>query len=378
MPRLIFKCPYIKGGAKRAAHLKNYVGYIATREGVELIKDSENVQLKGKYVSYMANRPHSHGLFSGSDKPLVLSQIVKEVSEHPGNVWMPIISLKREDAARLGYDSVESWKALLNSYTMEMARHMKIPWEQFRWYAAFHDEKDHPHVHMVCYSKDPSKGFLSKQGIAKIKSDLAGRIFRQELTEIYSRQTQRRDGVAMATKEKLEKLIRQMQMGAFQNDRIAPLMEQLSRQLKETTGKKQYGYFKAPLKKLVDEIVDELEKEPCVSQAYSLWYDLREEVLKTYKDDMPPRLPLSQQKEFRRIKNIVVHQAVKLGEPHFENTDVDMLKLASGVTHLLRQVGNLFQEQMPPLPPEMAQTLVDHKLRRKIQEKKEALGHKME
>ena len=182
----------------------------------------------------------------------------------------------------------------------------------------------------------------------------------------------------MATKEKLEKLIRQMQMGAFQNDRIAPLMEQLSRQIKETTGKKQYGYLKAPLKKLVDEIVDELEKEPCVSQAYSLWYDLREEVLKTYKDEMPDRLPLSQQKEFRRIKNIVVQQAMKLGEPHFENTDVDMLKLASGVTHLLRQVGNLFQEQMPPLPPEMAQTLVDHKLRRKIQEKKEALGHKME
>ena len=378
MPRLIFKCPYIKGGAKRVAHLKNYVGYIATREGVELIKDSESVQLKGKYVSYMANRPHSHGLFSGSDEPLVLSQIVKEVSEHPGNVWMPIISLKREDAARLGYDSAESWKALLNSYAMEMARHMKIPWEQFRWYAAFHDAKDHPHVHMVCYSKDPSKGFLTKQGIAKIKSDLAGRIFRQELTEIYSRQTQRRDEAAKITKEKLEKLIHQMQMGAFQNDRLAPLMEQLSRQLKESTGKKQYGYLKAPLKKLVDEIVDELEKEPCVSQTYSLWYDLREEVLKTYKDEMPDRLPLSQQKEFRRIKNIVVQQAVKLGEPHFEKTNLDTLKLASGVTRLLRQVGNLFQEQMPPLPSEMAQKLVDHKLRRKIQEKKEALGHRME
>ncbi len=378
MPRLIFKCPYIKGGAKSSPHLKNYVGYIATREGVELIKNSESVQLKGKYVSYMANRPHSHGLFSSPDKPLALSQIVKEVSEHPGNVWMPIISLKREDAARLGYDNAESWKALLNSYAMEMAQHMKIPWEQFRWYAAFHDEKDHPHVHMVCYSQNPSKGFLTKQGIAKIKSDLASRIFRQELTEIYSRQTQRRDEAAKITKEKLEKLIRQMQMGAFQNDRIAPLMEQLSRQLKETTGKKQYGYLKAPLKKLVDEIVDELEKEPCVSQTYSLWYDLREEVLKTYKDEMPDRLPLSQQKEFRRIKNIVVQQAVKLGEPHFEKTNLDTLKLASGVTRLLRQVGNLFQEQMPPLPPEMAQTLVDHKLRRKIQEKKEALGHKME
>lgn len=115
-------------------------------------------------------------------------------------MWMPIISLKREDAARLGYDKAESRKALLSSYAMETAQHMEIPWEQFRWYAAFHDKGDHPHVHMVCYSADPSKGFLPKQEIAKIKSDLAGRIFRQELTEICSRQTQRRDEAAMAAK----------------------------------------------------------------------------------------------------------------------------------------------------------------------------------
>ena len=232
--------------------------------------------------------------------------------------------------------------------------------------------------HMVCYSADPSKGFLTKQGLANIKSELAGRIFRQELTEIYSRQTQSRDETAQAAKEKLEQLIHLMQRGAFQNDRIAPLLEKLSQQLKETKGKKQYGYLKPSLKKLVDEIVDELEKEPCVSQAYSCWYDLREEVLKTYKDDLPERLPLSRQKEFRQIKNIVIKEAVKLGEPHFENANVDALRLASGVTKLIRQAGNLFQEQMPPLPPDMAQKLVDHKLRRKIQEKKEALGHRME
>ena len=372
MPRLILKCPHIKGGEKHVVRLKNYVGYIATREGVEVIKREIN------YLNYIASRPRSHGLFSGSEEPLVLSKVAKEISEHPGTVWMPIISLKREDAARLGYDNAESWKALLSSYAMEMAQHMKIPWEQFRWYAAFHDEGDHPHIHMVCYSEDPSKGFLTKQGIAKIKSDLAGRIFRQELTEIYSRQTQRRDEVAMATKEKLEQLVHRMQTGAFQNDRIAPLLEQLSRQLKDVSGKKQYGYLKPSLKKLVDEIVDGLEKEPCVSQAYSLWYDLREEILRTYRDKMPERLPLSQQKEFKRNRNIVVQEAVRLGEPHPESPDMDALKLVSGVTGLIRRVGNLFQEQMPPLPPEMAQAMVDHKLRRKIQEKKEALGHRME
>lgn len=79
--------------------------------------------------------PGTHALFTGSDDPLVLSRIADDVAHHPGNVWLPIISLHREDAARLGYDDAERWCTFLSGYAMEMARAMKIPWEQFRWYA---------------------------------------------------------------------------------------------------------------------------------------------------------------------------------------------------------------------------------------------------
>ena len=255
-----------------------------------------------------------HDLFTGAEESLVLSQVANAVAHHPGNVWLPIISLRREDAARLGYDNAENWRTLLSSYALEMAETMKIPWEQFRWYAAFHDEGHHPNVLMVCYSADPAKGFPTKDGIAKIKSDLAKRIFRQELTELYARQTQRRDTLTREAGAVMERLIRQMQTGALENARIEQLMAHLSHRLQFLSGKKQYGYLKAPLKSVVDEIVDELAKDPRVAEAYRLWYELREDVLQTYKEDIPARLPLSQQKEFKQIKNLVIREAARLGE----------------------------------------------------------------
>ena len=374
MPRLIFKCPHIKGGtSSSASHLGNYVKYMATRDGAErvqweqdqqpateqqkklvaqIVRDfplscgmfeyedyqtsptqvnasdfitralEENFDRAAKrknYIQYIANRPHAqrigaHGLFTSEDGPLTLSQVAEAVSSHPGTVWLPIISLRREDAARLGYDNAESWRNLLSSYAMEMAQGLKIPWEDFRWYAAFHNESHHPHIHMVCYSADPTKGFLTKQGIADIKSGLAKEIFRNELTELYRQQTQRRDTLNQDAETVMQELLRRMEDGTADNPRMEELMTHLADRLRFTSGKKQYGYLKAPLKAVVDEIVDELAKDPRVTNAYDLWYQMREEVLRTYRNDLPERLPLSQQKEFKRIKNMVIQEATRLGE----------------------------------------------------------------
>jgi TPR repeat protein len=374
VPRLIFKCPYIKGGTSAAcAHLENYVQYMATRNGVERIDPGcdgwqatkrqkemikqilrdfplsrgmfeyedylvtptrsnasefitralednyDRIAKMDNYLNYIATRPRaqrigSHGLFTGAEDSLVLAQIAEAVAMHPGNVWLPIISLRREDAARLGYDKADEWKALLSKYAMDIAEAMKIPWEDFRWYAAFHDEAHHPHVHMVCFSADPSKGFLTKQGIAQIKSGLAKEIFRQDLTELYQKQTQRRNELNTDAQAALREVIESMQSGNIQNVHIEERLQYLADRLRFLSGKKQYGYLKAPLKAVVDEIVDELAKDPRVASAYNLWYELREDVLRTYKDDLPERLPLSEQKEFKRLKNLVIEEAVKLGQ----------------------------------------------------------------
>ncbi len=374
MPRLIFKCPYLKSEQHRsAAHRENYVRYVATREGVDrldpgkaalpaterqkemvsqLLRDfplcrglfeyedylaaptrgnasefitraiednADSLAKRENYIDYIAKRPRAersgtHGLFTGANDPLVLSQVAEAVASHSGNVWLPIISLRREDAARLGYDNAANWKDLLTSYAPQFAEAMKIPLSQFRWYAAFHDESHHPHIHMVCYSADGKSGFLDREGIAKIKSGLAREIFHQDLTEIYRRQTQQRDALTLESQDVLRQLIDQMRSGTLESPSIEHLMLELAERLKNTSGKKQYGYLKAPLKSIVDGIVDDLEKDPRVAAAYELWYQSREEVLRTYKDDLPERLPLSRQKEFKRIKNIVIEEAVRLGQ----------------------------------------------------------------
>ena len=448
MPRVIFKCPHVKGGtAKAAAHLGNAVGYIATREGVQRIDpgkmdlpatekqvdmverlvrefpqscdleeyaDYQRSPTRGNasefitravednldkiakmenYVDYIAKRPRvqrfgSHGLFTSGDEPLVLSKIQEEVAHHPGTVWMPIISLRREDAARLGFDNAERWKDFLSSFSVEMAQAMKIPLEQFRWYAAFHDEKHHPHLHMVCYSANGKSGFLTERGIERIKSGLAKEIFRQELTEIYTRQTQRRDSLNQDTQKILRQIIQQMQDGTLSNERIELLMMELSRQLRNISGKKQYGYLKPSVKSLVDEIVDELERDERVAAAYSLWYEMREEVLRTYKDNLPERIPLSRQKEFKQNKNIVIQEAVRLGAELEQNHAAQMspntaavqrndghssAPLFNSVTRLLHHMGRIFQEQPPPASPAYH---TDRKLLQKLREKKIAHGHK--
>ena len=373
-PRVIFKCPHIKGGGERAAaHLGNYVKYAATRDGVDridpgktmlpatdkqaklveqLLRDFpssrglfeyedyqaaptrgnasefitraiednyEAIAKKENYVDYIASRPRvqklgAHGLFTAGDSPLVLSQVADEVAHHPGVVWLPIISLRREDAARLGFDNAERWRKLLSAHAMDMAKAMGIPYEQFRWYAAFHDEGHHPHLHMVCYSADAKSGFLTRQGIADIKSMLAKEIFQQDLVAIYQRQTQRRDELTEDAGKVMAQLVTEMQTGTIENQRIQQLMVELAQRLQKCSGKKQYGYLPPAVKSLVDEIVTELEKDPRIAAAYDLWYREREEVLRTYKDDLPEREPLFRQKEFKRIKNIIVQEAVRLGD----------------------------------------------------------------
>jgi len=386
MPRIILKCPYLKGGTKKAsAHLSNLVTYMATRNGAEkltvenrnlpftkkqenlinqIIKEFPNtknlfeyedyienktienasefisialeqnlnkINKRKNYVDYIANRPRvermgTHGLFTGGDDEILLSRIAEEVANHTGNVWTPIISLRREDAVHTGFDKAEVWHNMLSYYAPEIAESMKIPVENFKWYAAFHNESHHPHIHMICYSVNPADGYLTKKGIEKMKSGLVKNIFKNEMQLIYIEQSQRRDRLKADSKEMLLQLIAEMKIGTIQNTQIEKLFLNLAEKLKYTKGKRVYGYLQPSVKAIVDEIVDELSKEEKVSKAYELWYEMRNEVLSSYMDELPEPLQLSKQKEFKPIKNIIIAEADKLskGEISFveiENSD---------------------------------------------------------
>lgn len=313
MKGLIQKSGYIKPGSGGG----HYAEYIATRDGVELMEPTAG----GGYLEYIAERPRSHGLFS-ADGPADLEQTMEEINAHAGPVWTFIYSLKREDAARLGYENGESWRRLLLAHQTELATAMKIPPGSFRWCAAFHDEKHHPHIHMMAWSADPKQGYLTEKGIEQMRSQLSNDIFQDELLSIYQEKDLSYQQVRDAAMEAMGRLIQEMKSGLCDSPVIASQMETLAEMLSEVKGKKVYGYLKKPVKAQVDAIVDELARPPEVAECYEQWNRLRDELERYYKDAPREHKPLSQQPEFKAIKNIVIREAeeLRLGVLTFEDT----------------------------------------------------------
>ena len=315
MKGLIQKSGYIQPGSGGEQYMK----YIATRDGVERIESAAG----GGYLEYMAERPRSHGLFS-ADGTADLAEMMKEISSHNAPVWTFIYSLRREDAVRLGYDTGESWRRLLLAHQTELAAAMKIPPGDFRWCAAFHDEKHHPHIHMLVWSRDPKQGYLTEKGIEKMRSELSGAIFQDELLSLYREKDLSYQQVRDTVMKAMSRLIGEMKTGLCDSPVIAEQMDRLSQMLGNAEGRKVYGYLKKPVKAQVDTIVDELAKLPEVAACYEEWNRLRDEVERYYKDTPREHQPLSRQKEFRAIKNMVVREAenLRLGVFTFEDKNM--------------------------------------------------------
>ena len=300
MKGLIQKSGYIKPGSGGG----HYAEYIATRDGVELMEPTTG----GGYLEYIAERPRSHGLFS-ADGAADLERTMEEINAHAGPVWTFIYSLKREDAARLGYENGESWRRLLLAHQTELATAMKISPSSFRWCAAFHDEKHHPHIHMMAWSADPKQGYLTEKGIEQMRSRLSNDIFQDELLSLYQEKDLSYQQVRDAAMEAMVRLIREMKSGLCDSPIIAGQMETLAEMMAEVKGKKVYGYLKKPVKAQVDAIVDELGKLPQVAECYDHWNRMRDELERYYKDTPREHKPLSQQQEFKAIKNMVIREA---------------------------------------------------------------------
>ena len=286
-----------------------------------------DVQQRDIYAEYIATRPRvervgSHGLF-GDEDYVDLKKMTSELQACEKNVWTHIISLKREDAARLGYDNARTWRNLLRTHRNDIAAAMNIPPNEFRWYAAFHDEGDHPHVHMMAWSAGDAPGYLSPVGIQKIKSMLTNDIFRQEMLHVYEQKSQSRDELVAEARCAMLELADQMKRGVCEHPEAEQMLLSLSRELKNAKGKKQYGYLSKSVKKQVDEIVDQMARLPSVQKCYEKWLELQHEVNEFYSDKPMERVPLSQQKEFRAIRNTIVQAALRLGHLTFEDRDME-------------------------------------------------------
>lgn len=356
MPRLILKAPYYSPVSRSATGggRGRYAEYIATREGAEIIKD------RGGMASYIGERKGSNGLFSDEGVPIVLSRISDEVNNHPGNIWGFIVSLRRDDAERYGYNNAESWMNLIRSHRNDIAKQMHISPENFRWYAAYHQKDTHPHVHILAWSDKPNEPYLSRKGIENIKSTLANDIFRQELYTLYSQQSAVRNRIRQTYRDRLEELKDKHKQP---NNEITLMLTDLSVRLKNVKGKKQYGYLSKSLKKRVDEIVKAISNQPDIRKMYDLWYELQCEKYRTYTDAVPDKIPLEENKEFRAIRNAVINSAKAIGQNKDKEESYKPIDYAAAIMNF---VSSLIYEKSPSFSYEEEYDDIDRKLKREI------------
>lgn len=384
MSQLIVTSRYLKNGnQKNKTKRRNYTKYIATRETVEirsqkfvdrntnatknqeqlindLINDfpeskryleyedyereptienagelistivERNADVVGNrqnFVGYMAMRPGvekrgSHGLFNEKDEPIILNRAANEIAEHKGNVWSHVVSLRREDAVRLGFDNSDAWRELVKRHISDIAKAQNIPLCNLKWYAAYHDTTHHPHIHLLVYSTNPKQGFLTKAGIDEIRSAFANDIFHDDLQSIYQEQTVSRDELKAVSKNEFESIVNMI----ASNDRTDPQLEELIRklyiQLQNVKGKKVYGYLPMEIKATVNKIFSELEKDENIRQLYEKWCSLERLKYKTYTQKEAELPELVDNKGFQPVRNMIIRTVLNM-KPFDVNTEIE-------------------------------------------------------
>ncbi len=334
MPKIIVTSRYIKPNAHKK--FGNYIKYIATREGVEkpIPKPKVSQELDREiFMNYLDSRPNSHGLFSETDKPLVLDQVAKEVANHEGAIWTHIVSLKREDAERMGHTDLEHWRNLVRRHISDIAAAQKIAPDNIRWYAAFHNKESNPHVHIVVYSENTHEGYLTKNGIERIRSAFANDIYKDELQNLYQQQTQVRDKLRSEAESVMKNLLSELKNSNEFDPQLEQLILKLQSQLRNSKGKKVYGYLQPNVKKTVDQIVAQLAENLVLKKMYNEWCALEQQKYETYTSAVQKFPPLEENKAFKSIKNSVIRAVLEMefstemfaeyGEDVFDETELD-------------------------------------------------------
>ena len=373
----------------------------------------QNLQSENGYLQYIATRPGAekhgaHGLFGREDNAN-LTAAMHDLTSHDGNVWTIIYSLHREDAERLGYNNAAAWRKLLISQQNKFSEAFHIPASALHWYAAYHDADTHPHIHMMIWTDQET--VLKRDAVVKLRSVMTNSIFQAELENLYIRKDAAYKDVTEAARTAMHGLVDRLESIENPPESIQQKMLELALELRTTGGKKQYAYLKKPLKDMVDSIVDELEKLPEVAAYYAVWNGLRDTLEGYYKNRPRQHNPLSQQKEFRAIKNAIIQEAERLRqqmeqessqdeEASAEKTSTDAStnptladeNTSSAASHsapllseyllnstirLFHQMGQIFRDNAAP-PSNPMGIRIDSKRRKKLMQKRLAMGHKQD
>ena len=318
--------------AKRYLEYEDYTANPTVENASELIstiieRNADVIGNRQNFVGYMAMRPGvqkrgSHGLFNEKDEPIILDRVANEIANHKGNVWSHVVSLRREDAVRLGFDNSDAWRELVKRHISDIANAQRIPICNLKWYAAFHDTTHHPHIHLIVYSTNPKQGFLTAKGIDKIRSAFANDIFHDDLQSIYQEQTLSRDELKTVSKTEFESIVRKIHQGGFVDPKLKNLVLKLNLQLQNVRGKKVYGYLPPNVKETVNNIFLELAKDENIQQLYEKWCSLERLKCKTYTQKEKELPALTDNKVFQPVRNMIIRTVLNM-KPFDANTEIE-------------------------------------------------------
>lgn len=318
--------------AKRYLEYEDFKANPTVENASELIstiieRNADIIGNRQNFVGYMAMRPGvekrgSHGLFNKKDEPIILNQAANEIAEHKGNVWSHVVSLRREDAVRLGFDNSDAWRELVKRHISDIAKAQNIPLCNLKWYAAYHDTTHHPHIHLLVYSTNPKQGFLTKAGIDKIRSAFANDIFHDDLQSIYQEQTVSRDELKAVSKNEFESIVNIIASNDHTDPQLEELIRKLYIQLQNVKGKKVYGYLPKEIKETVNKIFSELAKDENIRQLYDKWCSLERLKYKTYTLKETELPELSANKVFQPLRNMIIRTVLNM-KPFDANTEIE-------------------------------------------------------
>ena len=317
--------------AKRYLEYEDYTANPTVENASELIstiieRNADVIGNRQNFVGYMAMRPGvqkrgSHGLFNEKDEPIILDRVANEIANHKGNVWSHVVSLRREDAVRLGFDNSDAWRELVKRHISDIAKAQNIPLCNLKWYAAYHDTTHHPHIHLLVYSTNPKQGFLTKAGIDKIRSAFANDIFHDDLQSIYQEQTVSRDELKAVSKKEFESIVNMIASNDHTDPQLEELIRKLYIQLQNVKGKKVYGYLPMEIKETVNKIFSELAKDENIQQLYDKWCSLERLKYKTYTQKEAELPELVDNKVFQPVRNMIIRTVLNM-KPFDVNTEI--------------------------------------------------------
>ena len=318
--------------AQRYLEYEDYTANPTVENASELIntiieRNADVIGNRQNFVGYMAMRPGvekrgSHGLFNEKDEPIILNQAANEIAEHKGNVWSHVVSLRREDAVRLGFDNSDAWRELVKRHISDIAKAQNIPLRNLKWYAAYHDTTHHPHIHLLVYSTNPKQGFLTKAGIDKVRSVFANDIFHDDLQSIYQEQTVSRDELKAVSKNEFESIVNRIASNDHTDPQLGELIRKLYIQLQNVKGKKVYGYLPKEIKETVNKIFSELAKDENIRQLYDKWCSLERLKCKTYTQKEKELPSLTDNKVFQPVRNMIIRTVLNM-KPFDVNTEIE-------------------------------------------------------